>query len=571
MARMIPEHISEETKSSAERKLFNVMQKMDGCEDWTILHSLMIANHISQSQGEADFVVVIPNSAILVLEVKGGRISEEAGTWFSTDKFETTYAIKNPISEANNAMFSIMEYVRKKTSALEMGKTIFGFGIVFPDVSVHGRFSSVEIADQQIADCDDCLTSNDFQKYLIRLAKYWKEKCGLNTVPPSPANCKTIVNLFRQDFHGTVSRSFQIKNVENQLVELTENQMSVFDTISENDRCLVKGSAGTGKTIIALNYAKKLAEEGNKVAVFCYNKKLAEYLKANLPACDKLVCDSFTEYMDSFVSSARYSFDKESDEIDLNAYYKEELPLRFIDLFSGREDDKFDCLVIDEAQDIMHSLWLETLDAILKGGLKNGKWCFFADQKQTIFQSGSERENVLELIDTFTSSYTKCSLKDNCRNSVAIIEKIDSIFGTKTKHKYYDEPGAEVEIRSYRKPAHQADEITKILQTLEKDKVPKKDIVILSPVRFENSAAHLVTDCQITTDEKCRNKAVYFSTIQSFKGLESSVVIVIDLGKLSNEGRVDTYQLLYVAMTRAKSLLYLLAEEKTAQKLRSQK
>ena len=100
MAKMIPEQPSSETKSSAEMKLFRRLQMMEGTEDWTVLHSLAIAKHDTQSQGEADFVVVIPSEGIFVLEVKGGGISNSAGKWFSRDRFGNENPIKNPVEES---------------------------------------------------------------------------------------------------------------------------------------------------------------------------------------------------------------------------------------------------------------------------------------------------------------------------------------------------------------------------------------------------------------------------------------------------------------------------------------
>ena len=80
MVTFIPPYMGEEIKSNAEKKLFYKLQDMEDTDDWTVLHSVGIANHPTQSQGEADFVVVIPGGGIFVLEVKGGRISYHDGS-----------------------------------------------------------------------------------------------------------------------------------------------------------------------------------------------------------------------------------------------------------------------------------------------------------------------------------------------------------------------------------------------------------------------------------------------------------------------------------------------------------
>ena len=118
MARMIPSRIADDTKSKAEIKLFYKLQDMEDTEDWTVMHSVAIADHLTQMQGEADFVVVIPNGGVFVLEVKGGGISYQDGEWTSTN-LKGTHDIKNPVSEANEAMHAFAKFVKAKTSSID--------------------------------------------------------------------------------------------------------------------------------------------------------------------------------------------------------------------------------------------------------------------------------------------------------------------------------------------------------------------------------------------------------------------------------------------------------------------
>ena len=98
MARMIPSQISPDTESFAERKVFRLFQNMPDTDDWCVIHSVALARHTTQSQGEADFVVVIPNMGVFALEVKGGGISYQGGQWFSRDRMGEMHQIKNPVT-----------------------------------------------------------------------------------------------------------------------------------------------------------------------------------------------------------------------------------------------------------------------------------------------------------------------------------------------------------------------------------------------------------------------------------------------------------------------------------------
>ena len=103
MPKMIPARMGENTKSAAEINLFLGFSAMPETENWTILHSVGIAKHPTQSQGEADFVVIIPEKGTFTLEVKGGRIYRERGIWYSQNRHGISNTIKDPIAEASDA------------------------------------------------------------------------------------------------------------------------------------------------------------------------------------------------------------------------------------------------------------------------------------------------------------------------------------------------------------------------------------------------------------------------------------------------------------------------------------
>ena len=80
--------------------------------------------------------------------------------------------------------------------------------------------------------------------------------------------------------------------------------------------------------------------------------------------------------------------------------------------------------------------------------------------------------------------------------------------------------------------------------------IAKKDITILSPFKFENSVASKINKYKISPATKESNDITYF-TIQGFKGLENSVIMLVD---------IQTYNkpdLMYVGMSRARNVLYI--------------
>ena len=562
MAQMIPFNPSPYTNSSAERMLFRTLRLMPGTGSWTVLHSVNIANHVSQSQGEADFIVVIPDEGIYVLEVKGGGVSRIDGKWVSRDRYGINNPIKNPIEEANNAMYSIKNHVKNETSLYDLRSTLFGFGVVFPNITYHGKVKNIEIADEEVADIDDVMTPENMKEYLLRLAAYWKNQAKYNYNLPTVKQCESIVNLIRPNIDGTVSLKSLIHNTENQIIELTKEQQVIFDSGDENDKLVIRGCAGSGKTILAINIANTKVEQGERVGLFCYNRKLAEYLKSHTNLGESFVCDSFTEYMESVVEKAGKQTDKDLTEKD--KYYEETLPELFREAFKELKMEPFDMLILDEAQDLITDKYLEAMDTVLKGGLKEGNWRFFMDaERQNIFRHNVDENDVLNLIKKHAGYYSKSRLDKNCRNSEAILEKINQVFGTMTERAIKFDRGAEVSVKSYR-TTDQADILESVLKKLFDEGIEEKQIVILSPVIYSHSVASRITEFPITTNPDEHGK-VLFSTIQGYKGLESEVVILTDIDELSKENYKRN---LYVGMTRAKSVLFILASEKAARILR---
>jgi hypothetical protein len=528
---------------------------MPDTDDWVVMHSVALAEHPTQSQGEADFVIVIPNKGIVVLEVKGGGISYSDGTWFSCDRFNNLYEIKNPQQEANEAMHAIRDYVAKKQSFGDrLQYALYEYGLVFPDTEIAEEFNIPDLAKPQIADITDCA---DIKRFLLRLADYGGRKKTPGIFYPNRQQCSEIVQLLRPDFVSHVSVGTIIRNLDNQIIDLTQNQQDIFDGLLENERNLVKGSAGTGKTILAVNYARTMAESKKRVGFFCYNLRLARYIEQSLSEIDGIVSGSLTEYAEK-VARTFYP-DRLDPQEDKNTYYASTLPELLAEAYLEDKIEPFDVLILDEAQDLMTPQYLEAMDCLLKDGLQNGNWCFFMDaEKQNLYHSAVTESQVREMLKSRRIFFATYNLKDNCRNTISIIEMMDKWFGTNTRSHLSDEYGYDVEIKSYKRQSVEAEALSKLISRLIKDGVKHSQIVVLSPVRRDASCVRLVEDYNIIDKEDMGKEDIRFCTIHGFKGLESPVVIITDI---ENVFRADQLNLLYVGITRARVGLYIFASE----------
>ena len=136
MARMIPVQIDDSVQSSAERRVFELLKTDPETAGWTVLHSLGLARRPTGPYGEIDFVIVIPHEGILCLEVKGGRLSCEGGSWRTEDRYgRVTELKKSPFAQARDSMFALRDLIvgHFRQGALE-ARCPIGFAVVFTDV-----------------------------------------------------------------------------------------------------------------------------------------------------------------------------------------------------------------------------------------------------------------------------------------------------------------------------------------------------------------------------------------------------------------------------------------------------
>lgn len=551
MAKVLPYPISESTKSRAEREIYDLFNNMDEeTSDWVVLHSVNLAKHERQLQGEVDFVVIAPELGLFVLEVKGGGVSFCDGVWTTKNRKGEVSRIE-PVTEANEGLHSLMDFL----GADIYGDVVTGFGVMFPSVSIRQNLSIPDVSSEQIYDSDDRL---DVKRYVLRLAKYWKNQCeekGFKGKRPlTKEKCDLIVSKLRPTYEAHVAIVTQIFNAEQRIVRLTQNQQEVFDSIKRNRRCFVYGNAGTGKTLIAMEYAKEQAANGKRVAFFCYNIQLAKYLKKALSDCPGILCDSLSQFM---LTETGLIPPKQKEERE--KFFNIDLPEALWSLYMSGEKEPFDVLILDEAQDLLSEAYLDAMDTIIKDGLNKGKWYFFMDpEMQNIFHHSSD--DILDLFDKKGISPTTLELTYNCRNTPAIIQKINTIFKMKTICRDVQEEGPKVDVIMHRSPDEQYKQLIELLGRLKSEGIANDDIVVLSPHRFENSFINEISRRGITNDFDNRDKKILFSTIHSFKGLESPVVILIDIEGIHN---LDERVLLYTGMSRAKSKLCILANKKS--------
>lgn len=557
---LIPDNITDFT--SFGEKMIYMKFKIDGTtESMFVLHSLFTNHHIKNISGELDFLVLAPNEGFFCIEVKHGGISRKDGNWCFTDRYgKMTIKKISPFAQQNATMNSIRKYVlakikHKKELHDRFSSLLWGCGVAFTSMKEFIDFGPEGHSWQVLSEQGLSLPIGSYISTLSKGShresseKQWYD---IHKSRPTKKDCEELLKILRGDFEINYSEINQINDNETLIEEYTKEQFALLDFVNYNPRCLIEGAAGTGKTLMALEIVERKSRENFNVGLFCFNNQLGEKfnsLKNQSQNKDRI---KFSGTLHSYISKNADSFPPKDAE-DVQKYYSEDLPVEFLIRNENiSEDDKLDVLVIDEAQDLITPYYLEVFDCILKGGIKNGNWIMFGDfSNQAIYLNKPEEAFVLL---TSQGTYTRFPpLKINCRNTKKIASHNTLLTGiTKPEFTSRNQDGNTV-ICKYPAKNSQPKVIEDILLNIAKREIPLNKVTMLSPKRIENS---VIEDSK--TISEYMEKGVKFSTIQGYKGLENTIIILFDFDEITSD---QTQRLLYVGISRAKQELYIVLDK----------
>jgi DNA polymerase III delta prime subunit len=554
---LIPDSVSE-FGSEGERKLYQKF-KLDGStKNMYVLHSVFTSHHIKNISGELDFLVLVPNEGFFCIEVKHGGVSRKNGEWcFSNRLGETNCKKTGPFAQQSATMNSIRNFVLKKLKhKTEMHarfeKFLWGSGVAFTSMSEFIDFGpeghSWQVLTKQglklpIGTYIDTLSKGSHRE---QSNKFWYDA---NKARPTKKDCEDLVKILRGDFKINYSEISRMIDNEAIIEDYTKEQFALLDFVNYNSRCLIAGGAGTGKTLMALELAKRKSNEKLKGGLLCFNHRLGDKLSNAIENMTShkdciIFCGTLHKYMVNQVNSL-----PPKNSSDHQVYFSKNLPLEFlIEYDNFNESDKLDFLILDEAQDLLTPNYLEVFDCILKGGLRNGNWVMFGDfSNQAIYSNDPLK--CFELLNSYSSFTRFPPLKTNCRNTICIAEQNTLLTGAELPEFTYRNLKGNIVTCKYPKYDDQTKEIELILLEIEKRGIPLIKVTLLSPKAIENS---VISEYEpILTLIK---KGVQYSTIQGFKGLENNIIVLFDFDDVYSK---QMQRLLYVGISRATQELYL--------------
>lgn len=500
-------------------------------DDAIIFSNLLI--HDAEGEHELDFVVILPNQGIVVIEVKGGYISPLGDGKFIQKSRNEEREI-DPVGQVNRNRHALDRWLISHSGMRFNVKT--STLLIFATTHLNSGYSHSSIPKEKLIDSDGLLTLSSALTRSLNVEK------GGRSVPTSD-QVELIVDCLRsQVFDNTDINDIRFLTDERSLhtMELVAENMRYLDFVAKLDRFYLKGPAGSGKTAMATELARRLTVNGQKVLLLTYNRALALWLQRNRESLNKCERVKMIRNVHSFMEEWGVEFpDPDSDEffaVGCAEEFKILAPQK-------SHDEKFDAIIIDEAQDFS-DLWLEAVQQALVDPQHGAFYLFGDDRQQLVNRRGKFGQTFPELI-----------LNSNIRNSKQIGELANLFTDEPTSAIGFS--GPDVLYVEVPEDYTTFDATSDVINFLLDNDWNHNQIAVLTvkhrhPMHKEGVDFH--------GDKYFRNlwKAddVFASTVSSFKGLDRPAVI---LGIDGFHDDMDAIDVMYSGITRARDLLIIVS------------
>jgi hypothetical protein len=555
---MMPPYCPEKAPPG-ERALFDALARSPETDGWTVLHSLAIASHVRQVKGEADFVVIVPDHGVLVIEVKSHKSVERLpdGRWRLGSQVPTS---RGPFQQANEAMQSIKHYLMSREVNLRSVPVIDA--VWFTHVRARTMLPQTpEWHSWQLLDSEDLRTGAVpaiLRTLAVGVGHLESRITGFTRCGPDEATASRIAAILRPKFEAAIVPGDIRRARQAQLAAFIDEQYDALDNMQHNRAVLFTGPAGSGKTWLAMEAARREIELGHTGRLLCFNRLLGQRLKQDMADIDGLQVGTFHQ------EALRLSGSQTPTGAE-QQFWDEQLPELAIEaLLDHGEREAADFLIVDEIQDLAREPFLDVLDLLVKDGLQAGRVLLFGDfERQAIYETGDGR-NLLKARIPALATFV---LTVNCRNLPRIgtvVMKLSHMMPGYRRFRRADD-GADPEFIPIPRGQDQSAELADAVRALRDDGYGLDEILVLSPLRRDSTAettSHpwLRQVLRPADGRAPQTGQLRFSTVHSFKGLDAPAVIITDL----DDATAPNFEsLLYIGMTRATDRLIALIETQT--------
>ncbi len=538
MARMIPSiGPADATTASREEDIYDSLSLLP--DEYTVIHSFRMIDKDARgaiTQREADFVIFHKNLGILCIEAKAGRIHCVDGEWF----YQNGTRIKHggPYQQADSAKWKLLRRFEDQ-GLYDLSKRCRANHAVWLPSIDENQLSAITRGPEALRDITLCRNDlRDPKPSIDRIMNIGKQA---HPTRLTDLEAKEVLDkVLLPSFDIVPSHRASYDYIEFSFIRLLKSQARVLDFLQDQKSAVINGAAGTGKTLIAIEHAKRCAKT-DKVLFLCFNKMLRDDIAERCR--DTLNIDVFTiaKYACRATGASTPDYQILADQ-----------------LMAHEDDFPYDHIIIDEGQDfgiaaIEDAMLLDVFKHLIDIR-EGGTMYFFYDCRQ--FVQGSTIPGFIAEADS------KLTLYVNCRNTRKIAcSSLNSLHGRDRQNlSLKTEDGNTPQLFLSTDPERLARLIDEQITDLRD--MGLRDIVILTCKTVETSTLRAYF-----TEDGARwhpgSPAVH--TVRKFKGLEADAIILVDVDENLWKQPEHPYDpdpgiIFYTAASRARHELRIMAQ-----------
>lgn len=532
---MIPKDLSRDdyNDSLGEQRVYAALSSLP--DDYIVFHSVRWnRKHVNGrvQWGEADFMVLSPKRGLIVIEVKSGGISCSEGRWFQTNlKTNETHQLqKDPLLQADYGKFSFLYEFSESNNQYVRSRKVNSI-VWFPSISDKASIGKLPIEYKR----EIVFTQKDLETPQRSLESVFDFYGMTPEQTIQQKDVDLLVSIISPNFNLFPNLSDEADDQNFVFKRLTNEQETLLDYLEEQDNAAIQGGGGTGKTVLAIEKARRLSKDA-KVLFLCFNKMLLEFLREKYGGLSSNI--DFYNLQSLYIKMAKSNRGNVSDDdiTDfLNAYDK-----------YGWD---YTHIVVDEGQDFLDT-HLELLSTI--ANISKGVFYVFYDKNQLVqrFETNTWLENV----------NCRLVLSKNCRNTYSIAHTAFSSIGIDKIKMGNTIEGKKPSFFIAQDKESAINNIAETIRFFKEQGFQKKQITLLT-LKTEDKSI-LNERLSVGGYRIARNRdegEILFTSARKFKGLESDVVIIVDFDKDSLVNG-DNRNLFYVAASRAKNYLHIVCQ-----------
>lgn len=526
-----------------EMQIYEQLAKLPN--GWVVIYSYWLKDISLNLNCEADFVVLVPDKGILVLEVKTRILRLLDGLWVDSKNNPLQHS---PSEQAFLASKNIIRFLEDRSIVRGSIKDV-GNPAPFVSYAHLAVLNNIQSPEVQFADKESYVFNDDIPNLRQRI------EAAFQYDNPFPDYLqRAIKQALLETVRFKMSPAYMSQLIETKAAQISK----LLPMLQESPNGIwVEGCAGSGKTVIAVNEIIRLskAEPKAKILYTCYNRALAarisDEIDERLGRGHKVTVCTFFGLLQSILTQFKVPNGCIDDD-DCDA---------IIERIDRDVSLRFDYAFVDEAQDhgADEQRWSILSHLCARMGVAPYEHIYaFADSNQKLYNGlGNRSENFEPLFGT------RVRLSSNLRNPGRIGRCGALAFDKGMPLAYLPLPGQVTLTQGANTAEGRVEIITGIINEIVEiyGEDAYENIVILSPLaaqRRNNALDAQRSLLEVNNQWYASDNLVRMSTIKAFKGLEAPFVILTDIpgksAKLEWGYQPDDF---YVGCTRAKERLYI--------------